>query len=212
MTRDFRIALPTDVLQGVQTGTLRYEYRGRPMLKNPFDLAIYLRLVGRLRPRTVVEIGARAGGSALWFADMMAVHGIDGRVVSVDLEPPDLDDPRIRFLRGDALDLGATLTDERLGSLAQPLLVVEDSAHLYETTLAVLRFFDERLEPGEYLVVEDGVVAQLPQCARFEDGPNRAVARFLEERAGRWEIDTDCCDTFGRNVTWNPNGYLRRAR
>jgi cephalosporin hydroxylase len=41
----------------------RYTYRGVPMLKNPFDLALYLLLLWRLKPRTVIEIGSKSGGS-----------------------------------------------------------------------------------------------------------------------------------------------------
>ena len=36
-----------------------------PMLKNPFDLALYLLLLRRLKPRTVIEIGSKSGGSGL---------------------------------------------------------------------------------------------------------------------------------------------------
>jgi cephalosporin hydroxylase len=158
--RDFKSGLPKDVLDNIQRGTLRYTYRGLPMLKDPFDLAIYLQLIGRLRPRTVIEVGSAAGGSAMWFADMLTAHGIEGEVVSVDRKPPQLADARVRFLRGDAIDLRASLQPDFFASLRHPLLVTEDSAHTLETTLAVLRFFDPYLAIGDYLVVEDGIVAQ----------------------------------------------------
>lgn len=37
-----------------------------------------------------------------------------------------------------------------------------------------------------------------------------AVEAFLEQNAASYEIDRGLCDYFGRNVTWNVNGYLRR--
>ena len=46
--------------------------------------------------------------------------------------------------------------------------------------------------------------------AKFKDGPNRAVSEFLEARPQSYEIDLSLCDHFGRNVTYNPNGWLRR--
>jgi cephalosporin hydroxylase len=211
-TRSFRSGLDGPTLERIQAGTLRYVYRGLPLLKDPFDLAIYLRLIGEMRPRTILEIGSKAGGSALWFADMATAHGLDVQVVSVDLRPPGLADPRIRFLEGDALDLAPTLAG-LLKELPHPILVSEDSAHDLPTTLATLRFVDTYLEAGDRIVVEDGIVAQLPGDAyqRYDDGPNRAVAAFLGETAGRYRIDTDACDTFGPNFTWNPNGYLVRV-
>ena len=63
--RSFTPALPGDALTGIQAGTMRYRYRERALLKNPFDLALYLRLLGQLRPQTVIEVGSAEGGSAM---------------------------------------------------------------------------------------------------------------------------------------------------
>jgi cephalosporin hydroxylase len=212
-SRSFRNPIPGPLLDDIQLGTLRYVYRGLPMLKDPFDLAIYLRLIGELGPGTIVEIGSKAGGSALWFADMATAHGLDTRVVSVDLVRPALTDPRIRFLEGDARALGTTLTHELLDALPRPFLITEDSAHDLATTLATLRFFDAHLVVGDRIVVEDGIVSQLSGAAylAYEDGPNRAVSQFLGETGDRYAVDDASCDMFGPNVTWNPNGYLKRV-
>ncbi len=188
-------------------------YRGVPCYKSPFDLAIYLQLLARLRPRSVLEIGTKHGGSALFFADMLAADGIDGRVLTVDIDPPAaFYDPRVEVLEGDALDLGSALTDDLLGTLDHPILVVEDSSHQFDACSAVLEFFDRWLHPGDYIVVEDGIVSQLSgrRYERYADGPNRAVAAFLRDRPGRYEIDTSLCDLYGRNATYNPNAWLRR--
>jgi cephalosporin hydroxylase len=193
---------------------MRYRYRDRALLKNPFDLALYLRLLGQLRPQTVIEVGTAEGGSAVWFADMLTVLGIGGRVVTVDRQPPaGLDDPRIDVIAGDAVNLRAALTDAVLAVLPRPWLVVEDSAHTFDVSLAVLRFFDPVLTPGDYIVVEDGVVRALPgeQYLAYEDGPSRAIEAFLRERSRDYAIDTDICDYYGFNVTYAPNGWLKRT-
>jgi cephalosporin hydroxylase len=212
--RSFRTALPARILSAVQRGTLNTHYRGMRFYKNPFDLVLYMMLLDRLLPATVLEVGTKEGGSALWFADQQAVRGIEPRVVTVDIEkPPELDDPRVTSLRGDALALGEVLPDDLLATLPRPWLVVEDSAHLFETSLAVLEFFHAHLRRGEYIVVEDGNLADFvePRYAQFEDGPNRAVKHFLEARGDDYAIDTKLCDHYGHNVTWSPNGWLRRS-
>ena len=61
--------LPYELLMKIQQGTMAYRHRGVPLLKNPFDLALYPLLLERARPRTLIEIGSYSGGSALWFAD-----------------------------------------------------------------------------------------------------------------------------------------------
>lgn len=209
-------ALPRPHLEAIQRGTMGYAYKGVPMYKNPFDLALYQLLLWEQKPRSLIEIGARWGGSALWFADTLRSYGLDPVIHAVDierLERPEI--PGVTFHQGNGRDLGATLAPGLLAGLPRPLLVVEDADHRPATTLAVLRFFDAVLRPGEYIVVEDGIVDDLfdaPALAALEGGPRPAIARFLAERGGDYAIDTRLCDMFGTNLTWNVNGYLRRLR
>jgi cephalosporin hydroxylase len=200
-------------LDAVQAGVLLGRYRGRAFLKSPFDVCLYHQLIARLRPRTVIEVGTHEGGSAVWFADALAAEDIDGRVITIDRRNPPAGevDERVTYLRGDARALAEPLAG-LAGELPHPWLVTEDSAHRYETTLAVLEFFDPLLADGDYIVIEDGIVSQLtdPRYRKFEDGPNRAVERFLGARPGAYEIDASLCDRFGFNVTWSPNGWLRK--
>lgn len=212
--RAFESAIPAQVLDRIQHGTMRTTYRSVPFYKSPFDISLYLELLGALAPRTVIEIGTKFGGSALWFADMMTAQGIHSpRVLSIDIEPlSEVVDPRITFITGDAKRLDAVLPLDLLEALRHPLLVVEDSSHMYAESTAVLEFFHPVLETGDYIVVEDGVVNQLSgeQYRRYENGPNRAVADFLAVHGPDYEIDADLCDRFGHNATYNPNGWLRR--
>ena len=210
----FSSDLPVQMLSTVQAGVMRSVYRGVPFLKSPFDIGLYLQLLSRLHPRTVIEVGTKHGGSALWFADMLSADvGAEGRVLSIDITPiSKVSDPRIRFLQGDANDLGAVLTPTLMQSCPRPFLVVEDSSHFYESSMAVLTFFDGWLQSGDYIVVEDGVVSQFTDAryAAYQDGPNRAVAAFLEAHSQDYEVDRSLCDHYGLNVTYNPSGWLRR--
>lgn len=214
--RTFDTAAPGTLLDGIQNGVMRSVYRGVPFLKSPFDIGIYLQLLSRLQPATVIEIGTKHGGSALWFADMLSAAGVaDPRVVSVDIQPlAKFADPRITFLEGDAANLEPVLDRALLDSLPRPWLVVEDSSHRYEHSLAVLRFFHAHLRRGDCIAVEDGVVAHLGPAVyrQYENGPNRAVHDFLRECGGAYRIDAALCDFYGRNLTYNPNGYLVRTQ
>lgn len=205
----FRTGFPQSFLTDYQRGVMGYTYRGRQCWKSPIDLAIYLKLLWDAQPRTIIEVGSKDGGSALWFADMVQAMGMQCAVVTVDIEPPtDLEDPRITVLRGDSLRLSECLTSDLCATLPRPWWICEDSAHTFATTLAALRFFHPIMQAGERLVVEDGVLDDLGWSERYEGGPNRAVAQFLAENPGSFEIDRSACDMFGRNVTYCPNGYL----
>lgn len=211
--REFDNDVELATWNGIQAGTLRSRYRGRAFLKSPFDQALYVQLIERLHPKTVIEIGVYDGGSALWFADLLRGHGIEPTIVGVDIvHVPDVGDDAVRFLHGSALDLALCLTPALLDELPRPWLVVEDSAHFYETSLAVLEFFAPRMNAGEYLVVEDGIVGSWggPIYGTYNDGPNRAVREFLQRADPPFAVDEDLCDFYGRNVTYNPSGWLVR--
>ena len=211
--RSFSPSLPAEVLSAIQSGTLRYRYRDRALRKSPFDLALYLRLLSKLRPRTIIAVGSAEGGSALWLADMLTALGIEGRVIALDDEPQQpTASRRITTLMAKAADLGVALQESFLQTLQRPWLVIDDSAHTFEVSLAVLSFFDAKLAHGDYMVIEGGVVRGLPgeQYRRYMDGPSRAIEAFLSTRGDTYEIDSELCDFYGFNVTYNPNAWLRR--
>lgn len=209
--RRWRSEIPFDLHHSIQTGTIGYTYRDVPCLKHPMDIALYTQLVWDVKPRTIIEIGSKAGGSALWFSDMQRTYGIEGQILSIDIVPPSppYQRPEIQFVYGDANDLGASISDETLASMPRPWLVIEDASHHYMATLAVLRFFGRRMRRGEYLVVEDGNVSDMGDDHAREGGPLRAISQYLLETPDRFEIDACYCDRYGHNVTGNPNGYLR---
>jgi cephalosporin hydroxylase len=210
--REMASSLNLSNLMSIQRGTLNYTWRDIECLKNPFDFALLFKLLWELKPRTIVEIGSCNGGSALLMADIIKLYGFDCHIWSVDHDPKiNFDDDRITFLKGDANDLSTAFSLEELPSLPQPWLVLEDSAHLYETTLSVLKFFDGFLMKGDYVIVEDGNVDDMGRSAEFHGGPNRAIKEFFENRLTNYTLDTNYCDYWGHNMTWNTNGYWRRV-
>jgi cephalosporin hydroxylase len=208
--REFATFFKPGQLEAYHQGTLNYHYRGIPCLKSPLDLAIYQTLMWDAKPRTIFEIGSKAGGSALFFRDVMRSFGLDGSVVSIDLNPPQLASEEVLFCQGDVHDLAVPFQKNDLHSRPRPWLVIEDSAHTFAACRAALQFFAKNLQTGEYLVIEDGVLDDLGWSERYDGGPNRAIAQFLKDQPGVFEI-TGYCDMFGRNATFNPNGYLRKT-
>jgi cephalosporin hydroxylase len=212
--RSYSSEIPKAFLDRLQASVHHYTYKGVQLVKSPFELALYPLLLWNLKPRTILEIGSKEGGSALWFADQAGMLGIDTDVVSIDLLPVDgIRHDRVTFLGGDGRNLGATLSDAFLARLPHPWLVVEDADHLEATSTAVLDFFDPWLQVGDYIVVEDGILSNLfpetyPGCS---SGPHQAVKRFLSTNGSRYRIDPTYCDFYGHNVTWASNGFLRKT-
>jgi len=212
LARSWHTSLPREVLLRIQNALHNYHYRGIEMLKNPFDLALYPMLLWQTRPRTIIEIGSKSGGSGLWFGDLLTNFGINGHIWSADIVPvTNVSHSRVTFLEGNGRALAGAFPDDLLKQLPRPWLVIEDADHEYETTIAVLNFFHRWLEPGEYLVVEDGIISDLSQLPEGGSGPHRALREFLTAHPEEYEVDGNYCDFFGDNVTWCTNGFLRRV-
>lgn len=211
MIRPYQTSFPSDFLRDYQTGVMAYRYKGKPCLKSPIDLAIYLQVLWNERPRTIFEIGSGAGGSAVFFSDVAASYDLKAEIVSIDREPPGAPGAgNIRFLSGDVLDLETVFARNDLFSLPHPWFVIEDSAHTYAGCAAALRFFGQHLCSGELLVMEDGILDDLGMSETYQGGPNRAIAEIGEQSPELFEVVTNYANMFGRNATYNPNGYLRR--
>lgn len=209
--RSFNTALDIGNLKSIQQGTHNYTWKSHKMWKNPFDFALYWMLVWHAKPRTIIELGSKFGGSAVWFADMLQSYNIAGKVVSIDINPvTSIEDSRIDFLYGDVANLSATLTSEYLTSLPRPWLIIEDSSHIYEHCLAALNFFHPYIQKGEFLIVEDGNLDDLGLSAQYNGGPNKAVKEFMTQHSHEYALIAELCDFFGYNATWNPNGYWRK--
>src|SRR5262245_42413072 len=205
--------LPESLLPHIQRGVMSWSYRGRPTWKCPFDLPLYMDVIWEIRPTTVIEFGSSRGGSALWLADTLTAYGLTGsRVLSYDIQPVnDLDDPRIEFAYCDVADPARHLDPHALEGMPHPILVIDDASHMAPDVLAVLRFMDRFLAPGDYVIVEDAIITEMGWSDRYEGGPRAAIETFLAESRDRFEIDRRRCDFYGKNVTWNVNGYLRRV-
>jgi cephalosporin hydroxylase len=204
-------AIPYDLLMQIQTGTMNYTYKGIPTLKNPFDLALYTKLLWEQKPRSILEVGSNAGGSAIWLADQCMALGIDAHVHSVDITPvEDLHHPHVTFGFGDGRKLEDAWSRSFLDSLPRPLLIIEDADHHYITTKAVLDYLSPHVSAGEYILVEDGILSAMKVEELYGGGPVRAIREFLEAPGCAFEVDRSYCDFFGHNVTWNTGGFLRR--
>jgi len=175
-----------DVLLTCQGAPSLMRWRGLPLMKNVFDFAMYPMLIGELRPRTIFEIGSGSGASALWFADNLALCGIEGHVHSVDITKVDIKHPGVTFHQGNCNDPGHLFDSELLRSAPHPWLAVEDA---HENVAAVMERLHLFLTPGDYLVVEDSEVKR------------PALRSFIAAHPGDYLVDTRFTDNFGRNAT-----------
>jgi cephalosporin hydroxylase len=200
-------------------------YAGVPISKFPEDLRAYEHILWHSCPQAVIEIGTQFGGSALWFRDRLRTLAAYGRVhdplvVSVDVDVDlargtlarsghDLDG--IVLIEGDVLD--PSLPDLVAAQLPErtPCLVVEDSAHVYETTAAALRGFARFVQLGGFFVVEDTCL-DIDALRLSDDWPRGVLAAvrdwFKTPDAAGFTVQRDL-EIYG--VTCHPYGFLQRV-
>ena len=203
----------------------RDSYAGVRLVKFPEDLRVYEHLIWNSSTSCVIELGTQEGGSALWFRDRLRLLQAYGRirtlrVISVDLDmtlardnlsraDPVYEDT-IELVEGDLRDPGVAA---QVASLVDPdaaVLVVEDSAHTYETTTAAFSGYSHLIKPGGWFVVEDGGVdiEEVRLDPAWPRGVIPAIHDWLRSPAGAdFEMRRDL-ELYG--LTSNPEGILQR--
>lgn len=206
----------------------RYSYHftwlGLPVIQYPQDLMAMQEVIWRTRPELIVETGIARGGSLVFFASMLEMLGSGGRVVGVDVDIRSHNRAaieshplarRITMLDGSSTDAAIV---EQVHSLARPsrsTLVVLDSNHTHEHVSRELELYSPLVRTGNYLIVMDTVVEDLP-AELFPDrpwgpgdNPRTAVQAFLRNN-DRFRVDEEIENRLLLTVA--PGGYLKRVK
>ncbi len=168
---------------------------GVPVLQWPTDLLLLQELLTKLRPRCVVETGLHLGGTAVFYASILRLLGIDGRVISVDIQiSPEARENiessafcnQITLIEGDSKSDEVHRQIETLLQGEPNVLVCLDSDHSYAHTLGELRLFSRYVPVGGYLVLFDTICEDLADtphgdAAWANDNPMAALRQFLAE-------------------------------
>lgn len=190
-------------------GHQKIYYKGIQAIRCPFDYVIYQMILHEVQPDLIIEIGTNNGGSAIYLSDLMDAMKLKGEIHSIDINKMAEENvkgyERIKlFTNGwEAYDLDITKNFERI-------LVIEDAAHTYDCTLGAIEKFAPVVTKNSYLIVEDGIINDLGFTEKFEGGPLKALREFLPKHP-EFTVDRKWCDMFGKNATFNVNGYLKKT-
>ena len=187
----------------------RSKYHGIQTWKNPIDFWIYQEIIFDIKPDLIIEIGLHRGGSTLALAHMLD-RNENGRIIGIDLSLSLIDEQvrkhdRILLIEGNPLELFEKVN--QFISKDSTVLIIEDSSHEYENTLAVLNMYETLVSKNSFFIVEDGI------CYHGLDvgpkpGPYEAVHDFIKDN-DNFAIDRSKEDFV---LTWNPCGFLKRIK
>ena len=164
-------------------------------------------LIYQLMPDLIIEIGTDKGGSTLYLADILntlnngIIHSIDIKAETNELINSN---SRIKlFTEGwENYNINMVRNFNRV-------LIIEDSTHSYSDTLSILNKFSNSVTIGSYIIIEDGIIDELGVTKLYGGGPLKAIKEFLKKNKN-FIIDEAYCNFFGKNATFNVNGYLKR--
>jgi cephalosporin hydroxylase len=194
--QQFVAELNSEPVRGTELGLRQMLYSqgaGMTCFKSSYDLAIYAMLVNELRPSTIIELGAGAGGSGLFFADLCAAAALRTDIISIDTILAEVVDPCVAFVKSDCSAwLAAAVNEKR--EFHRPCLVIED---FHGPLDGIFRSLDVILTTGDYLVIEDSYPKQ---------------SQIAEAVAGRpYLVDSKYTDFFGINCTSAVNSIFMRG-
>jgi len=195
-------------LQKIVNGHHKVTYRGIKMIKNPFDYLLYQMIINEVKPDLIIEVGTNHGGAALYMSDMLDLIG-KGEIHTIDITEYPMDERVINNKRIKRFLGGYQAYDLKNCEGYEKILVIDDGSHLYEHTLEILQKFQDVVTPDSYFIVEDGALIHIGLTKDYGGGPVRAIEEFLQTN-DNYIIDRNWCDFFGKNATFNTNGFLKK--
>lgn len=190
------------------------KWMGVDTWKSPADMWNYQEILVELKPSLVVEFGTNAGGSALYFANVMRQIGEPFKVLSVDanlapLNPIARRDPDVLFVESRSNVPAIAEEIQRLrAEYPGKIFAILDSDHSKEHVLSEMKLLRPILTSGDYLLVEDSMLNGHPNLPGWGPGPYEAIEAYEEEFPNDYTHDVDRENKFG--FTFAPNGFLIR--
>ncbi|MEH2526354.1 MULTISPECIES: cephalosporin hydroxylase family protein [unclassified Bradyrhizobium] len=198
----------------------QWTWLGLPIIQLPQDIVATQEIIWKSKPDVIIETGIAWGGSVALYASLLQLIG-KGKVVAVDLNLMDhVSDQIMSYPFSDRIHLyKGSSTDPQIVSKVQThiepgqsVMVLLDSNHTHQHVLEELRIYAPLVTKGQYVVVSDTVVEDIPaQTHRTRpwgpgDNPKTALHAYLKE-SKRFEIDQE----INRKLllTYTPDGYAR---
>lgn len=213
-TRDFNKVKQMDNtvkfnIQSICDGHHKVTYRGVKAIRCPFDYVLYQMVILNVKPDLIIEIGTNAGGGSLYLSDLQQMYG-GGTIHTIDIvdmvksELVLNNENIVRFLGGyESYDLQNC-------SGYKKILVIDDGSHTYKDVKNSLNKFKDIVSIDSYFIIEDGILNELGY-SDYGGGPLKAIEEFLVSNSD-FVVDRDSCDLFGKNATFNVNGYLKKIK
>ncbi len=186
---------------------------GHPIWQNVLDLWTIQETLAEVKPALLIECGTNRGGSSLFYAQLFDLMGIDGRIVTIDVERlHSLSHPRITYLIGSSTAPEIFKQVKTMAEAAKgPVMVILDSDHSEAHVRKELDLYTPLVTVGSYCLCQDGVIDVVSGFEAGRPGPLRALQNFMLNGGPSrgFSVDQERSDRF--LVTHHPSGWLKRS-
>jgi cephalosporin hydroxylase len=198
----------------------QFEWLGVPIIQLPTDMASFQDIIWRHKPDLIIECGVARGGSLIFWASMQEICGLTPNVLGIDIEIREHTHKAIansRYANAIQLIQGSSILDttaelaRKISEKFEKVMVVLDSNHTHEHVLKELSLYSELVSEGQYLLVLDTIIDDLPVDESRPWGPGAspksAVFEFMKANK-KFIVDRKYEDFSMFTVA--PSGFLRR--
>jgi len=198
----------------------QWTWLGLPFIQMPQDMIVTQEIIWETKPDLIIETGIAWGGSVVFYASLLQLIG-NGEVVAVDLNLYDhvaqriMSYPfsdRVHLYKGSSTDPAIAAKVKAHVKLGKKVMVLLDSNHTHQHVLDELRIYAPLVTKGQYLVVSDTIVEDIPpQKHRLRpwgpgNNPKTALRQYMKE-SDRFEVDEYTNSKL--LLTYTPEGYCR---
>lgn len=198
----------------------QWTWLGLPIIQLPQDIVATQEIIWKAKPDVIIETGIAWGGSVALYASLLQLIG-KGKVVAIDLNLMDhvsdqiMSCPfssRIHLYKGSSTDPAIVEKVRAHIEPGQSVMVLLDSNHTHQHVLDELRAYGPLVTKGQYVVVSDTVVEDIPEQTHRTrpwgpgDNPKTALYQYLKE-TNRFEIDYEIDNKL--LLSFSPHGYCR---
>ncbi len=198
-----------------------FSWMGLPIIQYPQDMAAMQEIIWEVKPDCIIETGVARGGSLIFYAGMLKMMDLTGKVIGVDIDirPHNRESIEnhplakyIHLVQGSSIDAHTVTQVKELAKDAQKVLLVLDSMHSHEHVLKELELYTPLVKKDSYCVVFDTIIEDMPKGHYVDrpwdvgDNPKTAVWEFLKN-TDRFEINTSIHHKL--QITVAPDGYLK---
>jgi len=201
-----------------------FSWMGRPIIQFPQDMIAMQEIIWACKPDLIIETGIAHGGSLIYYASLMEMMQLDGYVLGIDIDirthnRAEIDAhpmrKRIQMIQGSSIATDTVAEVAKHVQGKKSVMVILDSNHTHEHVLQELQQYAPFVSKGNYLVVFDTLVEDMPDDLVHDrpwgkgNNPKTAVREFLKSN-DQFEIDKAVEAKI--LITVAPDGFLKRMR